>query len=205
VVRRSSSFSSDIHLSSETSPIKKDGSVSVTVTERSSSAVSTKAEDSPKYTARNAETRGGFNIDLHGRGDGSIVEYLHLLYLFVGCYEYLPLLYICFSGVIEALDRTLTVGRGEGAGVVGLDRGRGGREQGWGRNAEVEQARLARYFSSPSASHARSLAVSERTSAARRPSVSCSAAASVASCANCPSAYYQYWHHPFHNRRAARM
>jgi hypothetical protein len=112
VVRRSSSFSSDIHLSSETSPIKKDGSVSVTVTERSSSAVSTKAEDSPKYTARNAETRGGFSIDLHGRGDGSIVEYLHLLYLFVGRHEYLPLLYICVSGVVEALDGTLTVGGG---------------------------------------------------------------------------------------------
>jgi hypothetical protein len=89
--------------------------------------------------------------------------------------------------------------------VVGLDRSRGGREQGRGRKAEVEQARLARYFSSPSASHARSLAESERTAAARRPSASCSAAASVVSCANCPSAYYQYWHHPFHSRRATGM
>lgn len=56
MIRRSSSFSSDINLNSETSPIKKDGSVSMTTTERSSSAVSTEAEDSPKDTARNAET-----------------------------------------------------------------------------------------------------------------------------------------------------
>ncbi|CAO2038117.1 unnamed protein product [Urochloa humidicola] len=56
VTRRSSSFSSDIHLNSEISPSKRDGSVSIAATERSSSTVSTEAEDSPNYTARNAET-----------------------------------------------------------------------------------------------------------------------------------------------------
>ncbi|CAN6286230.1 unnamed protein product [Urochloa humidicola] len=56
VIRRSSSFSSDIHLNSEISPSKRDGSVSMATTERSSSTVSTEAEDSPNYTARNAET-----------------------------------------------------------------------------------------------------------------------------------------------------
>ncbi|CAL4936991.1 unnamed protein product [Urochloa decumbens] len=56
VIRRSSSFSSDIHLNSEISPSKRDGSVSMATTERSSSTISTEAEDSPNYTARNAET-----------------------------------------------------------------------------------------------------------------------------------------------------
>jgi hypothetical protein len=69
-VRRSSSFSSDIHLSSETSPIKKDGSVSMTATERSSSAVSTEAEDSPKYTARNAETPSSSPMSLRRMVEG---------------------------------------------------------------------------------------------------------------------------------------
>uniref|UniRef100_A0A804P691 Protein kinase domain-containing protein n=1 Tax=Zea mays TaxID=4577 RepID=A0A804P691_MAIZE len=69
-VRRSSSFSSDIHLSSETSPIKKDGSVSMTATERSSSAVSTEAEDSPKYTARTAETPSSSPMSLRRMVEG---------------------------------------------------------------------------------------------------------------------------------------
>ena len=56
VIRRSSSFSSDIHVNSQTSPSKRDGSVCTAATERSSSTVSTEAEDSPNYSARNAET-----------------------------------------------------------------------------------------------------------------------------------------------------
>ncbi|CAN6291163.1 unnamed protein product [Urochloa humidicola] len=55
-IRRSSSFSSDIDLNSEISPSKRDGSVSMATTERSSSTVSTEVEDSPNYTAQNAET-----------------------------------------------------------------------------------------------------------------------------------------------------
>ncbi|XP_039828769.1 uncharacterized protein LOC120690245 [Panicum virgatum] len=56
VIRRSSSFSSDIHVNSQTSPSKRDGSVCTAATERSSSTVSTEAEDSSNYFARNAET-----------------------------------------------------------------------------------------------------------------------------------------------------
>jgi len=56
VISRSSSFSSDIHVNSQTSPSKRDGSVCTAATERSSSTVSTEAEDSSNYFARNAET-----------------------------------------------------------------------------------------------------------------------------------------------------
>ncbi|VAH97239.1 unnamed protein product [Triticum turgidum subsp. durum] len=49
-IRRSSSFSSDIPLSFETSADKRDGSVSMGATERSSSAVSTEPEDLQKET-----------------------------------------------------------------------------------------------------------------------------------------------------------
>jgi len=73
MIRRSSSFSSDIHLNSETSPSKKDGSVSMATTERSSSTLSTEAEDSPKDTARNAETPSSSPMSLRrmieGRSD----------------------------------------------------------------------------------------------------------------------------------------
>ncbi|KAK8443713.1 hypothetical protein SEVIR_9G018300v4 [Setaria viridis] len=73
MIRRSSSFSSDIHLNSETSPSKRDGSVSMAATERSSSTVSTEAEDSPNYTARNAETPSSSPMSLRrmieGRSD----------------------------------------------------------------------------------------------------------------------------------------
>lgn len=73
MIRRSSSFSSDIHLNSETSPSKKDGSVSMAATERSSSTVSTEAEDSPKDNARNAETLSSSPMSLRrmieGRSD----------------------------------------------------------------------------------------------------------------------------------------
>ncbi|KAJ1292780.1 hypothetical protein BS78_01G016700 [Paspalum vaginatum] len=73
VIRRSSSFSSDINLNSETSPSKMDGSVSMASTDRTSSAVSTEAEDSPKDTARNAETPSNSPMSLRrmieGRSD----------------------------------------------------------------------------------------------------------------------------------------
>ncbi|OEL25583.1 hypothetical protein BAE44_0013399 [Dichanthelium oligosanthes] len=73
VIRRSSSFSSDIHLNSETSPSKMDGSVSMAATERSSSTVSTEAEDSPNYSARNAEIPSSSPMSLRrmieGRSD----------------------------------------------------------------------------------------------------------------------------------------
>lgn len=49
-IRRSSSFSSDIPLSFETSADKRDGSVSMGATERSSSAISTEPEDLQKET-----------------------------------------------------------------------------------------------------------------------------------------------------------
>ncbi|WVZ61216.1 hypothetical protein U9M48_011127, partial [Paspalum notatum var. saurae] len=72
-IRRSSSFSSDINLNSETSPNKMDGSVSMASTERTSSALSTEAEDSPKDTARNAETPSSSPMSLRrmieGRSD----------------------------------------------------------------------------------------------------------------------------------------
>ncbi|KAF8757461.1 hypothetical protein HU200_010983 [Digitaria exilis] len=73
VIRRSSSFSSDIHLNSETSPSKRDGSVSMASTERSSSTVSTEAEDSPNYIARISETPSSSPMSLRrmieGRSD----------------------------------------------------------------------------------------------------------------------------------------
>uniref|UniRef100_A0A0A9DLL1 Protein kinase domain-containing protein n=1 Tax=Arundo donax TaxID=35708 RepID=A0A0A9DLL1_ARUDO len=73
MIRRSSSFSSDINLNSETSPSKRDGSVSMAATERTSSTVSTEAEDSPKDTTQNAETPSGSPMSLRrmieGRSD----------------------------------------------------------------------------------------------------------------------------------------
>jgi hypothetical protein len=58
LLRRSSSFSNDIHLNSETSsPIKKDGAFPVAATtERTPSTLPTEAEDSPKGTTQDAET-----------------------------------------------------------------------------------------------------------------------------------------------------
>jgi hypothetical protein len=54
LVRRSSSFSNDVHLNSETSsPIKKNGSFSLAATEETSSTLST---DSSKGTTQDAET-----------------------------------------------------------------------------------------------------------------------------------------------------
>lgn len=74
MIRRSSSFSSDIQLNSETSPASKtDGSVSMAATERTSSTVSTEAEDSPKDIVRNAEIPSGSPMSLRrmieGRSD----------------------------------------------------------------------------------------------------------------------------------------
>ncbi|KAL6636549.1 hypothetical protein ACP70R_024121 [Stipagrostis hirtigluma subsp. patula] len=74
LIRRSSSFSSDINLNSETSPSKRDGSVSMAATERTSSTVSMEAEDSPKgSTTRNAEISSSSPMSLRrmieGRSD----------------------------------------------------------------------------------------------------------------------------------------
>ncbi|KAL6621238.1 hypothetical protein ACP70R_033670 [Stipagrostis hirtigluma subsp. patula] len=73
LIRRSSSFSSDIHLNSETSPSKRDGSVSMAATERTSSTVSMEAEDSPRCTTRNAEISSSSPMSLRrmieGRSD----------------------------------------------------------------------------------------------------------------------------------------
>ncbi|KAL6893731.1 hypothetical protein ACP4OV_007829 [Aristida adscensionis] len=72
LIRRSSSFSSDIHLSSETSPNKRDGSVSMGAAERTSSKVSMEAEDSPRDT-RYAESPSSSPMSLRrmieGRSD----------------------------------------------------------------------------------------------------------------------------------------
>lgn len=73
VIRRSSSFSNDIQLNSDTSPDKRDSSGGKTATERTSSTASTEAEDSPKDAARNAETPSGSPMSLRrmieGRSD----------------------------------------------------------------------------------------------------------------------------------------
>jgi hypothetical protein len=71
LVRRSSSFSNDIHLNSETSsPIKKDDAFSVAATEGTSSTISTEAEDSPKGTTQDAETPSDSPMSLRRLIDG---------------------------------------------------------------------------------------------------------------------------------------
>ncbi|KAF0912369.1 hypothetical protein E2562_014023 [Oryza meyeriana var. granulata] len=68
LIRRSSSFSSDIQLNSETSPSKKDGST--IATERCSSMVSTEAEDSPKNAAQNVDTPSSSPMSLRRMIEG---------------------------------------------------------------------------------------------------------------------------------------
>uniref|UniRef100_J3LUM2 Protein kinase domain-containing protein n=2 Tax=Oryza brachyantha TaxID=4533 RepID=J3LUM2_ORYBR len=70
LIRRSSSFSSDIQLNSETSPSKKDGSVCAIATERTSSMVSTEAEDSPKNAAQNVDTPSSSPLSLRRMIEG---------------------------------------------------------------------------------------------------------------------------------------
>jgi hypothetical protein len=71
LVRRSSSFSNDIHLNSETSsPIKKDGSFSMAATERTSSTLLTEDEDSSKGTTQDAEAPSDSPMSLRRLIDG---------------------------------------------------------------------------------------------------------------------------------------
>ncbi|CAM0877873.1 unnamed protein product [Alopecurus aequalis] len=72
-IRRSSSFSSDIQFNLETSADKRDGSVSASATERTSSTTSTGPEDFPKDSARNVEMFSNSPLSLRrmieGRSD----------------------------------------------------------------------------------------------------------------------------------------
>jgi hypothetical protein len=72
-IRRSSSFSSDIQLNLETSADKRDGSVSMSATERTSSSVSTEPEDLQKDSAHNLDTFSNSPMSLRrmieGRSD----------------------------------------------------------------------------------------------------------------------------------------
>ncbi|KAL5217433.1 hypothetical protein ABZP36_018117 [Zizania latifolia] len=70
MIRRSSSFSSDIQLNSETSPSKKDGSVCMIATNQASSTVSTEAEDSLKDTAQNIDTPSSSPLSLRRMVEG---------------------------------------------------------------------------------------------------------------------------------------
>ncbi|KAM0825367.1 hypothetical protein ACQ4PT_069609 [Festuca glaucescens] len=72
-IRRSSSFSSDIQLNLETSADKRDGSVSASATERTSSTASTEPEDLQKGSAHNVDTFSNSPMSLRrmieGRSD----------------------------------------------------------------------------------------------------------------------------------------
>uniref|UniRef100_A0ACD5X6H5 Uncharacterized protein n=2 Tax=Avena sativa TaxID=4498 RepID=A0ACD5X6H5_AVESA len=72
-IRRSSSFSSDIQFNLETSADKKDGSVSMSATERTSSTASTEPEDLHKDSAHNVDTFSNSPLSLRrmieGRSD----------------------------------------------------------------------------------------------------------------------------------------
>ena len=72
-IRRSSSFSNDIQFNLETSADKRDGSVSMSATERTSSTASTEPEDLRKDSAHNVETFSNSPLSLRrmieGRSD----------------------------------------------------------------------------------------------------------------------------------------
>jgi hypothetical protein len=81
------------------------------------------------YRSKGSLWGGGRSIDLHGRGGGGIVEYLPLLYLFVGCHGYrgigvtVPTVVVVAAVVMVAL---AALRRCVGLGVVGRARVLGG-------------------------------------------------------------------------------